>query len=143
VPTIIATRLLRGALALSVLGVVLVAATALSSFGSDPPASPMAWTYLGSKSDDSFVAHLELDTCGEPWVRPAEVDYEPDRIVVTIRVDDTVTRRGSGADIIRCTAEVHLDQPVEGRSIVDGSCLDPDEADVPFCRDGAQRWPRT
>jgi hypothetical protein len=142
VPTIIATRLLRGALALVVLGVVVVVATALSPFGSDPPSSPVPWTYLGSSTDSSFVAHLDVAACGDRWVRPAEVDYEPDRIVVTIRVDEDVSRIGGGADIIRCTAQVELDEPVGARPILDGSCLDPEPIDIPYCRGGAQRWPR-
>jgi hypothetical protein len=141
-PTASARTLLKGGLAFLVVPAVLVLVIGLSPFGSEPPASAIPWTRLGSSSDRSIVAALDIAACGDPWVRPAEVDYEPDRIVVTIRVDDDVRRIGGGADIIRCTAEVELDEPISGRPILDGSCLEPEERNVPFCAGGAQRWPR-
>lgn len=118
---------------------------------SSPPASSAqgATAVWDIDSDDppdstsgSFIAMVTRLGCsgGETGeVLDPTVVIEEERIVVTFTVealDGAHTCPGNN----QVPYEVHLDEPVGRRELVDGACLSEEAASTSFCAEGAVRW---
>ena len=153
--TLIATRLLRGGLALLVVPAVLVISIGLSRFGTETelppgvagvPSVPAVWVIDvehqdAHREDRSFTAFvgaaMECQAAGQPL--PPDVTYESERIVVTFTATDMGQRCGPRESL---PYAVHLDERIGDRVLVDGWCSSIAPPGEPACRDGGVRWPR-
>lgn len=110
-------------------GVLVCLCVAVSSCGTATEATVADWV-LGSGTDvmDPAETHIELlvvdPECEEGWVsperiRPPEVEYEPDRVTITIRIEPSRSSE-------RCRTTPHpvfafeLNQPLATRKLVQG-----------------------
>jgi hypothetical protein len=154
VRTLIAKRLLKGGLALLVVPAVLVVSIGLSGFGTETelapgvagvPGVPAVWVidverqdaHPDDRSFTAFVgAAMECQAAGQPL--PPDVNYEAERIVVTFTATDMGQRCGPRESR---PYEVHLDERIGDRQLVDGWCVGAPAGEA-ACRDGGIRWPR-
>jgi len=135
VRTIITSRLLRGAFAVMLAGASLLVVTALSPFAEEQGA-PVALDLVGTgRNGMSLSAGFPYGfPCGA--VLPPEVDYREDEIEVTLR--DVYEGATGGPDMHGCILEIELEERIDGRAVLDGSCLERE----PIDRDDCRRWPR-